>query len=220
LINLDLDDEFMRIEAAICAHDENGDAPLRKGEAAFQWSAIEADSLALLAREKDPRVAGWYCRASVATRGLGGLIDGIRALVSALEPTSESSALTDDDIDHELLAIHLGWLASPRFAHALRHATLSPDGGTLTIGDLAEGFSDAAPLAISREARKAIRASFSHALDAFASLDDQLGAPLSDSLNLAAHRAVLTDALASLGTPAGNSVNTPAHSGASDPVAS
>ena len=198
---IDLDDDFIRIETAINDFDQHGDAPLRKGESPFQWSLIEAESLALLDRASDPRIAGWYCRASIATRGIEGVADGINALVTALEasPIFVANASETVEFDDDLLALHLGWLATPRFAHNLRRAVVDQSISATTLADLANASVAPSTLGVSGEVGAAVRQALVRARDAFIRLSARLGKPLTELLQLDVHRSLLEDAIAALG---------------------
>ncbi|AJY39953.1 type VI secretion system ImpA family N-terminal domain-containing protein [Burkholderia humptydooensis] len=118
---LDFDEDFIKIDAAICEYDSVGYAPQRKGESAFQWASVETACLALLKKAKDVRVAIWHLRACIARRGLSGLADGVRLLADLMSAPVEAlhpRALPDES-PGETLLIHLGWLAGPQFLHQL-----------------------------------------------------------------------------------------------------
>ncbi|WDD92318.1 type VI secretion system ImpA family N-terminal domain-containing protein [Burkholderia sp. FERM BP-3421] len=116
---LDFDEDFIRIDAAVCEYDSIGNAPQRKGESAFQWTSIEKACLGLLARAKDIRVAIWYIRACMARRGIAGLAESVRVLadimslpVDAIHPRALAG-----EVPGEIHALHLGWISGHQFLH-------------------------------------------------------------------------------------------------------
>ncbi|AJY32456.1 hypothetical protein BTM_4987 [Burkholderia thailandensis 34] len=130
---LDFDEDFIKIDAAICEYDSVGHAPQRKGESAFQWASVETACLALLKKAKDVRVAIWYLRACIARRGLSGLADGVRLLAELMSAPVEElhpRALPDES-PGETLLIHLGWLAGPQFLHQLGSSRFEDRDATL-----------------------------------------------------------------------------------------
>ncbi|MEV9637458.1 type VI secretion system ImpA family N-terminal domain-containing protein [Burkholderia pseudomallei] len=130
---LDFDEDFIKIDAAICEYDSVGYAPQRKGESAFQWASIETGCLALLKKAKDVRVGIWHLRACIARRGLSGLADGVRSLADLMSAPVEElhpRALPDES-PGETLLIHLGWLAGPQFLHQLGSSRFEDRDATL-----------------------------------------------------------------------------------------
>ncbi|AOJ72066.1 MULTISPECIES: type VI secretion system protein TssA [Burkholderia] len=130
---LDFDEDFIKIDAAICEYDSVGYAPQRKGEGAFQWVSVETGCLALLKKAKDVRVAIWHLRACIARRGLSGLADGTRLLADLMSAPVEElhpRALPDES-PGETLLIHLGWLAGSQFLHQLGSSRFEDRDATL-----------------------------------------------------------------------------------------
>ncbi|AIO69147.1 ImpA family type VI secretion system protein [Burkholderia oklahomensis] len=130
---LDFDEDFIKIDAAICEYDSVGYAPQRKGESAFQWASVETACLALLKKAKDVRVAIWHLRACIARRGLTGLADGVRLLADLMSAPVEElhpRALPDES-PGETLSIHLGWISGPQFLHQLGSSRFEDRDATL-----------------------------------------------------------------------------------------
>ncbi|AOJ04166.1 ImpA [Burkholderia mayonis] len=130
---LDFDEDFIKIDAAICEYDSVGYAPQRKGESAFQWASVETACLALLKKAKDVRVAIWHLRACIARRGLIGLADGVRLLADLMSAPVEElhpRALPDES-PGETLSIHLGWISGPQFLHQLGSSRFEDRDATL-----------------------------------------------------------------------------------------
>ncbi len=116
---LDFDEDFVRIDAAICEYDSIGNAPQRKGESAFQWTSIEKACLGLLARAKDIRVAIWYIRACMARRGIAGLAEsvGVLADIMSLPVEAIHPRALPGEVSGEIHALHLGWISGHQFLH-------------------------------------------------------------------------------------------------------
>ncbi|MDN7592079.1 ImpA family type VI secretion system protein [Burkholderia seminalis] len=136
---LEFDEDFIRIDAAICEYDSVGNAPQRKGEGAFQWVSIENACLGLLKKAKDIRVAIWYIRACMARRGLSGLADGVKLLASIMSAPADEihpRALPGES-PSEIHALQLGWIAGPQFAHQFADARF--EGRDVTLAALANG---------------------------------------------------------------------------------
>ncbi|WP_323122824.1 type VI secretion system protein TssA [Burkholderia alba] len=136
---LDFDEDFVRIDAAICEYDSVGNAPQRKGEGAFQWVPIENACLVLLKKAKDIRVAIWYIRACMVRRGLSGLADGVRLLAGVMSAPADEihpRALPGESAG-EIHALQLGWIAGPQFAHQFGCARF--EGRDVTLAALANG---------------------------------------------------------------------------------
>lgn len=137
--SLDFDEDFLKIDAAICEYDAVGLVPQRKGESAFQWAAVETTCIALLKKAKDVRVGIWHLRACIARRGLTGVADGVSVLAELMAaPIGElhPRALADES-PGEALLIHLGWLAGSQFLHQLGSSRFEDRDATLS--DLADG---------------------------------------------------------------------------------
>nr|WP_256252416.1 type VI secretion system ImpA family N-terminal domain-containing protein [Burkholderia ubonensis] len=121
---LDSDDEFIKIDSAICEFDSVGYAPVRAGEGSFQWAFVETGCLALLERARDVRVGIWYLRACIARRGVIGFAEGLRLLADLMCCPLEilyPRGLPGES-PGETIAIHLGWLSGDQFLHQLRNA--------------------------------------------------------------------------------------------------
>ncbi|AOJ07440.1 ImpA family type VI secretion system protein [Burkholderia mayonis] len=197
---LDFDEDFIKIDAAICEYDSVGYAPQRKGESAFQWASVETACLALLKKAKDVRVAIWHLRACIARRGLIGLADGVRLLADLMSaPVDElhPRALPDES-PGETLSIHLGWISGPQFLHQLGSSRFEDRDATLN--DLIGG--RAASIVEDRDYRirantlvHDIKDSLSRIRESIAAIEQELNVSRAlDLLNVAASRLTQTEA--------------------------
>ncbi|WP_184066387.1 MULTISPECIES: ImpA family type VI secretion system protein [unclassified Paraburkholderia] len=212
--SLDFDEDFIKIDAAICEYDAVGLVPQRKGESAFQWASVETACAALLEKAKDVRVAIWYLRACIARRGLAGLADGVRLLADLMRaPVDElhPRALAGESHGQALL-IHLGWIAGPQFLHQLGSARLANREETLNdlvsgrTASSAEDRDDAKTMALVQD----IHESLSDVMKSAVAIGQDLDVSRAlDLLDVAASR------LAQTGAPAAN----PAHESIAQPRA-
>ncbi|WP_337995255.1 type VI secretion system protein TssA [Burkholderia sp. FERM BP-3421] len=174
LDELEFDQDFIRIDAAISEYDSVGSAPQRKGESAFQWTSIEKACLGLLARAKDIRVAIWYIRACMARRGIAGLAESVRVLadimslpVDAIHPRALAG-----EVPGEIHALHLGWISGHQFLHQFGGACFGET--DISLNALANGEAGAI---LEDSAHKASASSFLHQIqDSFVRINESMGA--------------------------------------------
>lgn len=196
--SVELDDEFLKIESAICEYDSVGNAPQRKGESAFHWNAIENACLTLLKKAKDIRVAIWYVRACMARRGLAGLAESSRVLADIVAlPVGQIHPLAlPDESPGESHVVHLGWFGATQFLHQLGAARF--DDQDVSLNNLAQGTVPA--LADDRRLQAAVNSTLQEIRQAFAGIEESLLAA-GQSLDLARVVELLDRAIARLETP-------------------
>jgi type VI secretion system protein ImpA len=113
--DLEFDERFIELDQAIADHEADFDAPLRKGQAPFDWARVARDC-EILARETDDlRIAVWTLRAKAESEGLNGWCAGLSYI---LELLGKDNTLVFPQGDSELptSTLHvtiLSWLASP-----------------------------------------------------------------------------------------------------------
>ncbi len=182
---LDFDEDFMRIDAAICEYDAIGTAPQRKGESAFQWTSIEKACLVLLARAQDIRVAIWYIRACMARRGIAGLAEsvGVLAGIMSLPVEAIHPRALPGEVPEDIHALHLGWISGPQFLHQFGCASLGET--DVSLNSLANG---EAGVILKDPAQKTAASNFLHKIqDSFLKI--------SESVKVAEQRFDITDVL-------------------------
>lgn len=182
---LDFDEDFMRIDAAICEYDAIGTAPQRKGESAFQWTSIEKACLVLLARAQDIRVAIWYIRACMARRGIAGLAEsvGVLAGIMSLPVDAIHPRALPGEVPEDIHALHLGWISGPQFLHQFGCASLGET--DVSLNSLANG---EAGVILKDPAQKTAASNFLHKIqDSFLKI--------SESVKVAEQRFDITDVL-------------------------
>jgi type VI secretion system protein ImpA len=194
---LDFDEDFMRIDAAICEYDAIGTAPQRKGEGAFQWTSIEKACMTLLARAQDIRVAIWYIRACMARRGIAGLAESVRVLadimslpVDAIHPRALPGEAPGD-----IHALHLGWISTPQFLHQFGCACFGET--DVSLDALANGEAGAI---LEDSAHKASASSFLHKIkDSFLRINESMDAA-ERQIDIAGVLTLLNQALSRIST--------------------
>lgn len=136
--SVEFTDAFQKIDGMVSAFDAHGDGPLRKGEQPFRWSCIEELARPLAELAPDLRVGVWLLRASLACRGLDGLVEGMSRLADWVGLPPDQVHPVADGAEHprEFHALVLSWLAAPQFIHAVLSAPLRP-AHSLNLGSLA-----------------------------------------------------------------------------------
>lgn len=112
-------DEFQSVDAMVSAYDSEGEGPLRKGEAAFNWSLVEELCLPLTEKTADLRVGIWLLRAALADRQIPKVLHGLERIAQWTGLGSDQLYPLSMGGDDEIHALILGWLASPAFIYGL-----------------------------------------------------------------------------------------------------
>jgi type VI secretion system protein ImpA len=128
-------EEFQSVDAMVSAYDAEGDGPLRKGEAAFNWGSVEGLCLSLAEKAADLRVGIWLLRAALADLKIDKVLQSLERIAewTTLSPDQlHPVSVGDDDGIHALI---LGWLASPAFIYGMCQLKVNAS-SDLTLAEL------------------------------------------------------------------------------------
>ncbi len=111
--------EFQSVDAMVSAYDAEGEGPLRKGEAAFNWGAVEALCLPLAQTTADLRLGIWLLRVALASLQVSKVLESLERIAQWTRLSSDQLHPLPAGEGDEIHALILGWLASPAFIYAL-----------------------------------------------------------------------------------------------------
>ncbi len=110
---------FQQVDAMVSAFDAEGDGPLRKGEAAFNWGLVEELCLPLTTISADLRVGIWLLRAALSEKLIHKVLPILVRIAAWTKlPKEQLHPLPIDDED-DIHSLILAWLASPAFTYAM-----------------------------------------------------------------------------------------------------
>lgn len=113
-VDLEFDERFIELDQAIADHEADFDAPLRKGQAPFDWGRVASDCEVLAREADDLRVAVWMLRARAESEGLSGWYRGL-CYISELLLKDTGQLFPQGDSELPTSDLHvtvLSWLAS------------------------------------------------------------------------------------------------------------
>jgi type VI secretion system protein ImpA len=113
VVDLEFDERFIELDQMIADHEADFDAPLRKGQAAFDWTRVTSDCEVLAGETDDLRIAVWLLRARAESEGLSGWYRGLcYVLELLLKDTEAVFPLGDSEFPtNDLHVTVLSWLA-------------------------------------------------------------------------------------------------------------
>lgn len=110
---------FQSVDAMVSAFDAEGEGPLRKGEAAFNWLLVQELCLPMAEKTADLRVGIWLVRAALASLQISEVLKSLERISMWVGLASDRLHPLSVEGEEDIHALILGWLASPAFMYGL-----------------------------------------------------------------------------------------------------
>jgi type VI secretion system protein ImpA len=110
---------FQSVDAMVSAYDAEGEGPLRKGEAAFNWAMVEELCLPLAEKTADLRVGIWLIRAALASLEISKVLQSLERISKWVSLSADQLHPLSIESEDNIHALILGWLSSPAFMYGL-----------------------------------------------------------------------------------------------------
>jgi len=126
---------FQSVDSLVSAYDAEGEGPLRKGEAAFNWLLVEELCLPMAEKTADLRVGIWLVRAALASLQISKVLKSLERISMWVGMASDQLHPLSVEGEEDIHALILGWLASPAFMYGLGQLQ-AHDNSELTLAAL------------------------------------------------------------------------------------